>query len=954
MAKVAEWKLRLPIEQILRDFQVSEGKSRRGAGGTRWIDTNCPLNTHEGQDEHPSFSILAEGGGWTCHTCDRKGDIVELYAELGGYTPGMAKAMLTKTYIPKSDSEQKTSDTRAASIEMWAKDLWSDDPTPGALAARQYIEDHATSRELAEEIKLGWNGEEIVVPFFFKDGEIAGAKTIQILDGGAPISEGAKRKRRHLWKCDTPYGLQRFEPEGKTIFICEGEPDWWALQSLGANAITLGTGAGKQFTWGRLAPFMGEAASEASTFFLLLDNDSAGTKTKLRLAKEMGDVGVANVVDLPVPPGHKDIAEYLERVAPEARTMAFQAHCQEHKADKLTFSDEANGVLAKGNELISEDGKVLAEFIGHVTVYGHIRDAGGIQDACIWTIELQHKNGQKLTVDIGGDARNFAKEIEEAPDAGPGWAMDRRHQEIVRTYILNNQKSTQARRVDRGWIFGFAEGDTEKFYSPDWTFTNTGVQPNKALEYDPQSQWLERFSLPFPDRPEVKEAAKLVFSHLLKIHRPTVMMPLLITALLAPIRRLVIPEEHRWWTMVIGSSGNSKTSRCLLIQALFGSQFTHTSTLLDTSSTPLAMEHIMSLLGDAVAYIDELKQSALPEAAWTEMLRMIQSVTAGSGRHRMGRLGQTLHEGVAAQCLPMTSSESVPVSDEAMMGRSLFIPTGTTLFNWMDVQDLTQHLANNLDLMAPLLSGWIERWMREVTPTSTWKTEFDLQTYALRPVLGEIHSDWAISGNGTRVFQRMVIYSTAFELFLKWAEEIDAIDTIDAKEWRDTWRKVACQLFDFNMVNLNVNNIQSVTVEAITGAITSRACKMHFFGTGTPDWFRDHLEVVTDTRAPLIGMLHVDPRNPRPEALFKYQGKKVCLYLLPTVANLVGERTWKAARRTLVESGVLLDAATMRKRWMNDPNPVEKLKVKHSYSYVTAKAGAQIMQAWELLREQRF
>jgi len=54
-------------------------KSGTVRNGVKWYSTNCPLPGHE--DKKPSFNFNYSGG-WTCFTCNKKGDAVHLAKEL--------------------------------------------------------------------------------------------------------------------------------------------------------------------------------------------------------------------------------------------------------------------------------------------------------------------------------------------------------------------------------------------------------------------------------------------------------------------------------------------------------------------------------------------------------------------------------------------------------------------------------------------------------------------------------------------------------------------------------------------------------------------------------------------------------------------------------------------------------------------------------------------------------
>ena len=90
-----------PAGEFLMEFSIFDALKN----GEKWYSTNCPLPGHE--DKKPSFNFNYSGG-WTCFTCNKKGDAVHLAKELNldprpFYNYSLHKTGLTS--LPRFDAK---------------------------------------------------------------------------------------------------------------------------------------------------------------------------------------------------------------------------------------------------------------------------------------------------------------------------------------------------------------------------------------------------------------------------------------------------------------------------------------------------------------------------------------------------------------------------------------------------------------------------------------------------------------------------------------------------------------------------------------------------------------------------------------------------------------------------------------------------------------------------------
>ena len=96
--------VRLLFDSILQGKRIKLGAVKNGE---KWYSTNCPLPGHE--DKKPSFNFNYSGG-WTCFTCNKKGDAVHLAKELNLDPTPYYNSVLKKTGVdalPRFDDKPK-------------------------------------------------------------------------------------------------------------------------------------------------------------------------------------------------------------------------------------------------------------------------------------------------------------------------------------------------------------------------------------------------------------------------------------------------------------------------------------------------------------------------------------------------------------------------------------------------------------------------------------------------------------------------------------------------------------------------------------------------------------------------------------------------------------------------------------------------------------------------------
>lgn len=329
-------------------------------------------------------------------------------------------------------------------------------------------------------------------------------------------------------------------------------------------------------------------------------------------------------------PGGMDITEYLDgHEEADDRLEAFDALCLETvEPEILPAFKVCNGIQEKDGRLVDTTrGHVLTEFTGRCVQLGRtiVDRRGGRGNVGSYGIyALRHHDGGELTVRIDpGDSLSTA--LRKHPGFEPKWAMAGAGSEVVRVWMDLATESHVLRVDERPHAFGYEDPQRFRFETKSTTITAQAVGASEFVRVAPDYDILSRFDLPVPGQWSAKEDAEAVFSDFLGCHLESVTMPLLASALFAPIRRRFCPDEERFGLLLTGQAGCGKTSRARLAQSFFGS-FPTDDLVFSAALGSQAIRSMLSGVGDAIAVVDGLR---LPKATdsrrWQEEVDLMSS-----------------------------------------------------------------------------------------------------------------------------------------------------------------------------------------------------------------------------------------------------------------------------------------------------------------------------------------
>lgn len=216
----------------------------------------------------------AKAGVWSDFKTGESGDLIDLWAQTRHQT-------LSEALREASDWLGLSRPTAAFS----PRKAFKRPPKPRCSAPVGAVRDYLVRErrlpvEILERYKIGEQGDLIVFPFLFPDGELAMAKTRQAEDGAKPKPTAAD--------CEPIlFGWQTIDPNSRTIVLTEGEIDAmsWAAYGHQAMSIPFGGGGGAKQQW--IANEF-ERMERFEKIYLATDMDKPGEEAALEIAARLG------------------------------------------------------------------------------------------------------------------------------------------------------------------------------------------------------------------------------------------------------------------------------------------------------------------------------------------------------------------------------------------------------------------------------------------------------------------------------------------------------------------------------------------------------------------------------------------------------------------------------------------------------------------------------------------
>lgn len=343
--------------------QITETDRRAGHGMYK-----CPLcgsGSGRGRDSNGAFSIMKDGKGWKCFSCQQGGDIftlIGLHEGLTEFKDQAARAAEISGITLFTEFTQETKQTKKADIMTVTRETekYKDyiESCKAAASKTDYFKSRGFSDEDVERFSLGYDeAKSVIVIPYDQTGSYYITRSVQGKEFRKPKSDEAGVE---------PVYNRAALYSGLPCFVCESPIDAISLIIAGGGkcgAIALGgTGSSKLID-------QVKAKEPTATLILSFDNDDAGKKATATAAEDLKALNIPYIIasyDLEAYEGDKKDAndllranksqleadvlnniEELERIANAEKAALLEAHNAQSSAERL--KDFLNGIQAGAN-----------------------------------------------------------------------------------------------------------------------------------------------------------------------------------------------------------------------------------------------------------------------------------------------------------------------------------------------------------------------------------------------------------------------------------------------------------------------------------------------------------------------------------------------------------------------------------------------------------------------------
>lgn len=343
--------------------QITETDRRAGHGMYK-----CPLcgsGSGRGRDSNGAFSIMKDGKGWKCFSCNQGGDIftlIGLHEGLTDFKDQAARAAEISGITLFTEFTQETKQTKKADIMTVTRETekYKDyiESCKAAASKTDYFKSRGFSDEDVERFSLGYDeAKSVIVIPYDQTGSYYITRSVQGKEFRKPKSDEAGVE---------PVYNRAALYSGLPCFVCESPIDAISLIIAGGGkcgAIALGgTGSSKLID-------QVKAKEPTATLILSFDNDDAGKKATTTAAEDLKALNIPYIIasyDLEAYEGDKKDAndllranksqleadvlnniEELERIANAEKAALLEAHNAQSSAERL--KDFLNGIQAGAN-----------------------------------------------------------------------------------------------------------------------------------------------------------------------------------------------------------------------------------------------------------------------------------------------------------------------------------------------------------------------------------------------------------------------------------------------------------------------------------------------------------------------------------------------------------------------------------------------------------------------------
>ncbi|OPX90383.1 MAG: hypothetical protein A4E53_01039 [Pelotomaculum sp. PtaB.Bin104] len=631
---------------------------------------SCPLETHGGPDQHPSFSANRAKGTWFCHKEGIGGSIKELAERLG------VKPPFKKQEKPRGKVRKKEITAVYPYLNVEGNVIFE--------VVRQQPKDFLQRRPNSDQPKKYiWNvkGIDTRIPYRLPEVTAAIAK-------------------------------------GEIVFVTEGEKDCNNLAAMGLVGTTNAGGAGK---WTEKHSEHFPAGAE---IVILPDNDDAGRDHARKVANQLTARGCrVRVVELPGLREKGDVSDWLKdggtkeellELVGRAAYWEMQLELENKKGGLPTIYNEWRKLLGNTRYCLDNVGNLCHKKFMPDGGFEEIPICNFLAKAVKETTRddgLEQKKSFRIAGVLAGgiplpEIEVSAKDFSGMGWIAPGWGLcpniepgsgtkDRvRH--AIQSIAYGIEKETVYTHL--GW----------RKIGGKWAYLHSsGAIGTANIIIDVSESKLERYELP-AQTGDLVEAIKISLN-LLRVAPLEVSIPLFAYTYLAPLCEplQLAGYEPSFLVWLFGESGSMKSTLAALFLCHFG-KFSRTSLPASFRDTINALEKKAFLVKDSLLVIDDFHPVPNPMEA-KKMAQTAQRLLRGYG-DRVGKARMnsdlTSRAAYAPRGLGMITGEDTPDLGRSATARYLGVELKKST---IDIQLLSE-TQSNTEKLAQAMRGYIE-WL---------------------------------------------------------------------------------------------------------------------------------------------------------------------------------------------------------------------------------------------------
>lgn len=235
------------------------------------------------------------------------------------------------------------------------------------------------------------------------------------------------------------------------------------------------------------------------------------------------------------------------------------------------------------------------------------------------------------------------------------------------------------------------------------------------------------------------------------IHEDKICLPALAIAVL-PIVNFFINDQHLMSIMIVGPSGDSKSTATKFTMSLWGN-FYKLGSLISASWTPYSIQIQGAYFGDSLFPIDDIKQSQIRDMRGFRQI--IQNHSDGSSRGRLSSDSKlNVAKPITAQII-LNGEDVFAGGETSIVGRQLELEVTKVVKDSSKIEILKKHAANMRGVLPHFL-----KWLQ------LGEKDFIDEMYRAATIY---YSDAiSIGENKERVVKNLANSETAFNVFVDW------------------------------------------------------------------------------------------------------------------------------------------------------------------------------------------